>query len=196
MAESNRASLNVLLSLAGVCCVLLACGFPVGRANTTATNEPTDTRAPLLLPSPSLTSTSTSVPTTTPAAHRDGSDNLLELFDGCWRYESEDVSYEMQLRQEGSEVQGAFQLIKICVVGDLESACRIREGEITGTASEDHLEAQLLIPEYGDTGVVLLTLGEERDTLSWEEVEYPWAGLADGDTRYLPARFALDVCDR
>ena len=121
---------------------------------------------------------------------------MLKLFEGCWRYESEDVSYEMQLRQQGSEVQGEFLLIKICVVGDLESACRIREGEMTGTASEDKLAAQLLIPEYGDTGVVLLTLGEERDTLSWEEVEYPWAGLADGDTRYLPASFALDACDR
>ena len=194
MAVFNNTLLNGFLSLAGVCCVLLACRFPFGSAEPATANGPQATRLSSLTPSPSPTGTSASV-SPTAVALRGESDNSPDLYVGCWRYEGEDVSFEMRLRQRQQDVQGTFPLIKICVVGDLESACRIREGEITGREADDGVEARVLVPEYEDDGVALLTLGEWRDVMFWEEVEYPWAGLADGNSRYLPARFVLDVCD-
>ena len=184
----------MFLGLVGVCCTLLACSVPGGPADPASASEPSATPWSYPTPSPSPTGTSVSAPLT-PTAPSVGSDSSRELLDGCWRYEGEDVSYEMRLRQQGSAVQGTFLLIKICVVGDLESACRIREGEITGTASDDGVEIHVLLPDYNDEGLVLLTPAEGWDVLFWDQVEYPWAGLADGNTRYLPARFSLDRCD-
>ncbi|NIV40698.1 MAG: hypothetical protein GWN58_68275, partial [Anaerolineae bacterium] len=114
-----------------------------------------------------------------------------ELFDGRWCFETEDTTLEMQLDQLQGDVHGTFLLIKICVVDDVPSACRIREGSIGGYATRDELEVKLRIPEYGDEGMALLTLTDDGKTLSWQELEYPEIGLADGGTHYLPPTFTL-----
>jgi hypothetical protein len=101
----------------------------------------------------------------------------------------------MQLDQLQGDVHGTFLLIKICVVDDVPSACRIREGSIGGAATMDELEVKLRIPEYGDEGTALLTLADDWETLSWQELEYPEIGLADGGTHYLPPTFTLLPCD-
>ena len=101
----------------------------------------------------------------------------------------------MQLEQEGADVQGTFLLIKVCVVEGTPSACRIREGLIEGTVARDELEIRLSIPEYDDEGTALLTLVDDGQTLSWEELEYPEMGLSDGGPHYLPPEFTLTPCD-
>ena len=103
--------------------------------------------------------------------------------------------FEMQLEQQGADVQGTFLLIKVCVVEGIPSACRIREGLIEGTVAMDELEIRLSIPEYDDEGTALLMLGDDGETLSWEELEYPEAGLSDGGPHYLPPKFRLTPCD-
>ena len=97
----------------------------------------------------------------------------------------------MQLEQQGADVQGTFLLIKVCVVEGIPSACRIREGFIEGTVAIDKLEIKLSIPEYDDEGAALLTLADDGEMLSWEELEYPVAGLSDGGPHYLPPKFTL-----
>jgi hypothetical protein len=103
--------------------------------------------------------------------------------------------FEMKLEQQGADVQGTFLLIKVCVVAGTPSACRIREGLIEGTVAMDELRLKLSIPEYDDKGTALLMLGDDGETLSWEELEYPEAGLSDGGPHYLPPKFTLTPCD-
>jgi len=104
------------------------------------------------------------------------------------------VIFEMQLDQLQGDVHGTFVLIKICVVDDVPSACRIREGSIGGEVAMDELEVKLSIPEYGDEGTALLT-SADGETLAWQTLEYPEIGLADGGTHYLPPTFTLIPCD-
>jgi hypothetical protein len=103
--------------------------------------------------------------------------------------------FEMQLEQEGADVEGTFLLIKVCVIEGIRSACRIREGLIEGTVARDELEIRLSIPEYDDKGTALLTLADDGEILSWEELEYPEASLSDGGPHYLPPKFTLTPCD-
>lgn len=138
----------------------------------------------------------TSTPTGTPASSpAEGSEQSPEPFHGCWQYETEDVLLDIELEQQGADVQGTFLLIKVCVVEGTPSACRIREGFIEGTVARDELEIRLSIPEYDDEGAVLLTLADDGQTLSWEELEYPEMGLSDGGPHYLPPKFTLTPCD-
>ena len=102
--------------------------------------------------------------------------------------------FDMQLEQQGADVQGTFLLIKVCVVAGTPSACRIREGLIEGTVARDELRIRLSIPEYGGEGTALLTLADDGETLSWEELEYPEMGLSDGGPHYLPPKFTLTPC--
>jgi hypothetical protein len=99
----------------------------------------------------------------------------------------------MQLDQYQGDVHGTFLLIKTCIVDDVPSACRIREGSIGGAATMDELEIKLRIPEYGDEGTALLT-SADGETLTWQELEYPELGLADGGAHYLPPTFTLIPC--
>jgi hypothetical protein len=187
-----------------LCLILLACGAPAAPATPTtgliATYEPTATSAPSQsrtpTPSPSHTPTLPSTPTGTPTPTlADDSEYFPELFDGCWHFETADVTFEMQLDQLQGDVHGTFLLIKICVVDGVPSACRIREGSIGGYATMEELEVKLRIPEYGDEGMALLTLADNGETLSWQELEYPEIGLADGGIHYLPPTFTLIPCD-
>jgi hypothetical protein len=175
-----------------LCLILLACAAPAAPATPTtgpiATHEPTATSAPSQprtpTPSPSHTPTLPSTLTGTPTPIlADDSEYFPELFDGCWRFETADVTFEMQLDQLQGDVHGTFLLIKICVVDGVPSACRIREGSIGGYATMEELE------------VKLLTLADDGETLSWQELEYPEIGLADGGIHYLPPTFALIPCD-
>jgi len=103
--------------------------------------------------------------------------------------------FEMKLEQQEADVVGTFLLIKVCVVAGTPSACRIREGLIEGTVAMDELRLRLSIQEYDDEGAVLLKLADDGETLSWEELEYPEAGLSDGGPHYLPPKFTLTPCD-
>jgi hypothetical protein len=131
-------------------------------------------------------------PTSTPA---EGSEQSPGPFQGCWQFETEDVLFEAKLEQQGADVQGTFLLIKVCVVEGTPSACRIREGFFEGAVVMDELRLRLSIPEYDDEGAVLLKLTDDRQTLSWEEVEYPEIGLSDGGPHYLPSKFKLIPCN-
>jgi len=103
--------------------------------------------------------------------------------------------FEIKLEQQEADVEGTFLLFKVCVVAGTPSACRIREGLIEGTVAMDELRIKLSIPEYNDKGTALLMLGDDGETLSWEELEYPEAGLSDGGPHYLPPKFTLTPCD-
>jgi hypothetical protein len=186
MSDTLR-ELFVQLGVGVLCFALVACGASLEPSTSTPTQ--TLTPAPSHTPTPMPTSTPTPNPT-------DGPGYFPELFHGCWHLETEDVSFEIQLEQQGASVQGTFLLIKMCVVGDELSACRIREGLIEGIVTMDGLKIRLSIPEYDDEGTALLTLADDEETLSWEELDYPVVGLADGDTQhYLPPRFTLIPCD-
>lgn len=162
---------------------------PVAPASTiTPTPKLTQTPTPTATPEPTQTPTPTATPSATPV-------DSSGLFHGCWQFETEDVWLEMKLEQQGADVQGTFFLIKICVVGGERSACRIREGFIEGTVTMNEMEIKLDIPEYDDEGTALLTLADDGETLSWEELEYPELGLADWGPHYLPSRFTLIPCD-
>ncbi len=105
------------------------------------------------------------------------------------------MSFEIQLEPHGSRIQGSLLLVKLCLVADELTACRIREGTLEGTrVTTDTLEIHLSILEYDDEGVARLTLNPGGATLRWEELDYPAAGLADGATRYLPPSFILVPC--
>jgi len=105
------------------------------------------------------------------------------------------VLLDIELEQQGTDVQGTFLLIKVCVVEGIPSACRIREGFFEGAVVMDGLRLRLSIPEYDDEGAALLTLADDGQTLSWEELEYPEMGLSDGGPHYLPPKFTLTPCD-
>jgi hypothetical protein len=202
MKDTGTKGLSIKLGTGVLCLTLLACGAPARlstRATTpTAIHEPTPAPAQTSTPSPrpSHTPTLPSTPTGTPIPTlADGSEYFPELFDGCWHFETADVMFEMQLDQLQGDVHGTFLLIKICVMDNVPSACRIREGSIGGAATMDELEVKLRIPEYGDEGTALLTLVDDGETLSWQELEYPEIGLADGGTHYLPPTFTLLPCD-
>jgi hypothetical protein len=204
MKHTNGKRVTIGLGIGVLCLILLACEAPAAPATPTtgpiATHEPTATPAPTQsrtpTPSPNHTPTPPSTPTGTPTPTlADDSEYFPELFDGCWHFETADVTFEMQLDQLQGDVHGTFLLIKICVVDNVPSACRIREGSIGGYATMDELELKLRIPEYGDEGTALLTLADDWETLSWQELEYPEIGLADGGTHYLPPTFTLLPCD-
>jgi hypothetical protein len=187
-----------------LCLALLACGAPIEPS--ISTHAPTTTRKPTTVHTPTRTLSSvpshtptpmpTSTPTGTPASSlAEGSEQSLEPFHGCWQYETEDVSLDIELEQQGANVQGTFLLIKVCVVEDTPSACRIREGFFEGAVVMDELRLRLSIPEYDDEGAALLTVADDRQTLSWEELEYPEIGLSDGGPHYLPSKFMLIPCN-
>jgi len=198
--DANRKRLSKWPGAVALCLALLACGAPVEPSTPTiaptATREPTATHAPTqtLSSAPSRTPTPmpTATPTSTPA---EGSEQSPESFQGCWQFETEDVLFEMKLEQQEADVVGTFLLIKVCVVAGTPSACRIREGLIEGTVAMDELRLRLSIQEYDDEGAVLLKLADDGETLSWEELEYPEAGLSDGGPHYLPPKFTLTPCD-
>ncbi|MBS3783857.1 MAG: hypothetical protein KGY78_05400 [Anaerolineae bacterium] len=105
------------------------------------------------------------------------------------------MSFDIQLQREGMELQGWFLLVKLCVVANELTACRIREGTLQGAlVAERTVDVQLIIPEYDDEGRVRLTLAPGGGTLHWEEIEYPILGLADPGSRYLPPSFDLVRC--
>lgn len=109
--------------------------------------------------------------------------------------ETEEVSFEMQIERRGPDLQGSFLLVKMCVVTNELSACRIREGTLQGRVlTRDTSEVRLLIPEYDDEGTAKLILAPDGATLRWEEIDYPTVGLADGASRYLPPSFVLVPC--
>jgi hypothetical protein len=198
MKHTNGKRVTLGLGTGVLCLILLACGAPAAPATPTtgpiATREPTATPAPTQTPIPTSSPSRTSTPPSTPTP-ADDSEYFPELFDGCWHFETADVTFEMQLDQLQGDVHGTFLLIKICVVDDVPSACRIREGSIGGYATIDELEVKLRIPEYGDEGTALLTLADDGETVSWQELEYPEIALADGGTHYLPPTFTLLPCD-
>lgn len=186
MKNTNRKRSNRWIAMGVLCLSLLACQRPL--ASPTSTTPPPAMPAQTLTPAPSHTPTSDPNPT-------DGPGQSSQLFHGCWLLETEEVSFEMQLEQQGIEVKGTFLLVKICVVGGEPSACRIREGVVEGVVTTDALTITLSIPEYDDEGAALLTLADDGGTLSWEELEYPEIGLADGDEHYLPSSLTLIRCD-
>ncbi len=105
------------------------------------------------------------------------------------------MSFEMQIERRGPDLQGSFLLVKMCVVTNELSACRIREGTLQGRVlTRDTSEVRLLIPEYDDEGTAKLILAPDGATLRWEEIDYPTVGLADGASRYLPPSFVLVPC--
>jgi len=164
------------------------------------TREPSFTPVPASTPTTAPSRTPTPAPTSAPASTPtpilgDRSGYVPDLFGGCWQFETEDVQFEIELEQQGPDLEGTFLLIKLCVVGDVPSACRIREGYIQGTVAAAEVAIKLAIPEYDDEGTALLTVADDGGTLSWVELEYPEAGLADWGTHYLPPTFTLMPCD-
>jgi hypothetical protein len=200
----NTKRQNTWLSVVILCLILPACAAPASPPTPTtappATPEPSFTPAPTptptTAPSQSPTPAPTSAPASTPAPiPGDGSGYVPDLFGGCWQFETEDVQFEMELEQRGADLEGMFLLIKLCVVEDVPSACRIREGSIQGTVGAAEVEVKLVIPEYDDEGMALLTVADDWGTLSWVELEYPEVGLADFGAHYLPPVFTLVPCD-
>jgi len=101
----------------------------------------------------------------------------------------------MRMERRGPDLQGSFLLVKMCVVANELSACRIREGTLQGRIlTRDASEVRLFIPEYDDEGTARLTLAPDGATLRWEELDYPAVGLADGEERYLSPSFVLVPC--
>jgi len=185
-----------------ICAFLVACAVP---------NQPTPTSVmPSVPPTeglrPTVTVRSTAVPTatvqpaTTAAQAEDFTPPLSVAgpqspFEGCWSLETEEISFEVKLEQEGLEVEGTFFLVKMCLVADELTACRIREGTLLGSIlTKNTSEVRVLIPEYDDEGRVRLKLAPDGATLRWEELDYPAVGLADGASRYLPPSFVLVPC--
>ena len=202
--DANRKRLSKWPGVMALCLALLACGAPVELSTPTTTltqtREPTATHAPTQTLASAPSRTPTPMPTPTPTATStstpvEGSEQSPESFQGCWQFETDDVLFEMQLEQQEADVEGTFLLIKVCVVAGTPSACRIREALLEGTVAMDELRIKLSIPEYDDKGTALLMLGDDGETLSWEELEYPEAGLSDGGPHYLPPKFTLTPCD-
>lgn len=173
--------LSKCLCLGVLCCILAACGTPVD---------------PFTSPPPPTPVPTTVVPTPPPTPIRaDGSGYIPDLFAGCWQFETEEVQFELQLDQQGADLKGTFLLIKLCVVEDVVSACRIREGSIAGTVTAGETEISVDIPEYEDQGMARLTVADDWGSLLWQELDYPEAGLADFGVHYLPPTFTLVPCD-
>ena len=194
MKDTNRKALNKLLGVGVFCFILSACGATVEQPAPTIaeTDKPTATHEPAPTHTPTLSPAATFTPACTPSASpADGP----ELFQGCWQFESEYVRLDMQLEQQGSDIQGTFLLLKICVVQGERSACRIREGFVEGTATMNEAEVRLTVPEYGDEGTALFTLADDGETLSWEKLEYQKSAVGDGSLYYLPPKFTLIPCD-
>jgi hypothetical protein len=200
----NTKRRNTWLSVVVLCLILPACVAPANLPTPTtalpATPELFFTPAPASTPTTAPSQPPTPAPTSAPASTPtpilgDGSGYVPDLFGGCWQFETEDVQFEMELEQRGADLEGTFLLIKLCVVEDVPSACRIREGSIQGTVGAAEVEVRLVIPEYDDEGTALLTVADDGGTLSWAELEYPEAGLADWGTHYLPPTFTLVPCD-
>ena len=195
MKDANRKALKKYLGAGVFCFILSACRAPVEESvptiAPTKTGKPTATHEPTLTLTPPLSPTATStLACTPPPPPADGP----ELFQGCWQFESEDVMLDMQLEQQGSDVQGTFLLLKICVVEGERSACRIREGFVEGTVTMNEAEVRLTVPEYGDEGTALFTLADDGETLSWEKLEYQKGAVGEGSLYYLPLKFALIPC--
>jgi len=195
------------LCLGVLCCILAACGasaypsaspLPPLPVPTTvvptppSTSTPSRSHTPILSPSPTRTPVPTATPTPIPA---DGSGYVPDLFAGCWQFETEEVQFELQLEQRGADLKGTFLLIKLCVVDDVVSACRIREGTIAGTVAAGEIDVSVDIPEYQDQGTARLTVADDWGSLLWQELDYPEAGLADFGVHYLPPTFTLVPCD-
>jgi hypothetical protein len=200
----NTKRRNTWLRVVIFCSILSACAAPVSPPTPTtalpATSEPSFTPAPASTPTTAPSQPPTPAPTSAPASTPtpilgDGSGYVPDLFGGCWQFETEDVQFEMELEQRGADLEGTFLLIKLCVVEDVPTACRIREGSIQGTVGAAEVEIKLAIPEYDDEGTALLTVADDGGTLSWVELEYPEAGLADFGAHYLPPTFTLVPCD-
>jgi hypothetical protein len=185
-----------------ICAFLVACAVPKQPPLTSVT--------PSVLPTEGLRATatvrSTAVPTATvprtatPSQAEDFTPPLsvagpLSPFEGCWSLETEEVSFEVKLEEDGLDLKGTFFLVKMCLVADELTACRIREGTLLGSIlTKNTSEVRVLIPEYDDEGRVRLTLAPDGATLHWEELDYPAVGLADGASRYLPPSFVLVPC--
>lgn len=183
-----------LLALALLCLVLVTCAPPAWPSPT-----------PVLIVTPTASAVPASAPTARPGvaaatplpspAAESGSQERMAPFDGCWSLDTDDVSFELRLEVRDQYVQGSFLLVRMCIVADEVSACRIREGTLQGTGvAPDTLDIRLSIPEYDDEGTARLTLTADGAGLVWEELVYPDLGLAGGRDRYLPPSFAMIPC--
>ena len=169
---------------------------PVHMARPTVALRPTAAIRLTSMPTPTTRLTVATIPSS-PVTQERGPEGSWARFEGCWVLETEEVSFEIRLKQQHHGVRGSFLLVKLCVVADELSACRIREGTLQGRAvARETLELRLAIPEYDDEGTARLTLAADGATLRWEELDYPILGLADGKERYLPPSFALVPCGR
>ena len=183
-----------------LCLALVACAVPKPPSAPAPTVQPTLTRkltptsgstaspTPTLQPTASATPQDPFTPGISVAGARSG-------FDGCWDLETEEVSFEVHFVQEDTNVLGTFLLVKMCVVADELTACRIREGSLQGSIVSAQLaEVRILIPEYDDEGTARIELTADGTELVWEEIDYPTLGLADGTSHYLPPSFVMAPC--
>ena len=199
--DADGRGLIRLISVGLLCLSLVTCAVqdrssPAPRPTTqlTVTEKPPAATTVTSTPAPIAALTATGTATSTIMQHSiQGSP--WPRFEGCWGLETEEVSFEIRLQQEGLEVRGSFLLVKMCVVADELTACRIREGTLEGTlVAERTVDVQLTIPEYDDEGKVRLTLAPGGGALHWEEIDYPTQGLAGPGARYLPPSFDLVPC--
>lgn len=186
---------------AGLLCVaLVGCAVPKSPSapaptvQPTLTRKPTPTSGPTASPTPTLQPTASVTPADlfTPGVSVAGA---RSGFGGCWELDTEAVSFEVRLEEEDTGVQGTFLLVKMCVVADELTACRIREGTLRGDIVSAQLaEVRILIPEYEDEGTARLKLTADGGELAWDVIDYPVLGLADGSSRYLPPSFVMAPC--
>jgi hypothetical protein len=184
-----------------LCLTLVACAVPGQSLSTPVpTFPPTMDRKPRAtirstpLPKPTAQPTATATPGDVVTPNKSVAGHRLQ-FEGCWSLETEEVSFEVRLEQEGLDVHGTFLLVKMCLVADELTACRIREGTLQGTlVTTRTVEARLAIPEYKGVGRFRLAAGPGDRTLHWEEIDYPDFGLSDSKSRYLPPSFDLRPC--
>ena len=184
-----------------LCLALFACAVPEQPlAVPTATVPPTTDCQPTVTLGLTPFSTPTAQQRATAEPQDIGTPNKKAAasrsdFEGCWSLETEDVSFEVRLEQEGLDMEGTFLLVKMCVVADELTACRIREGSVLGSATaKQTADLRLVIPEYDDEGTFQLKLTEGGAKVAWEEIDYPVLGLADGPSRYLPPAFVMVSC--
>jgi len=183
-----------------LCFTLVACGVlqppsaSAPKVQLTMARKPTHATCSTPLPTAKLqpTTPTTAATVVTPGISLAGA---RSKFEGCWSLETEEVSFEIRLDQEGTHVAGTFLLVKMCLVADELTACRIREGTLRGSiVSTQMAEVRILIPEYDDEGAARLELTEDGPKLAWEEIDYPDLGLADGPSHYLPPSFVMAPC--
>lgn len=184
-----------------LCLALVACAVPGQSPSTPAPTfpptmdwKPRATIRSTPLPRPTAQPTTTATPGEVVKPNESVA-GYRSLFEGCWSLETEEVSFEVRLEQEGPDVHGTFLLVKMCLVADELTACRIREGTLQGTlVATRTVEARLAIPEYDGAGMVRLAPGPGDRTLHWEEIDYPDFGLSDSKSRFLPPSFDLRPC--